>query len=55
MGKMDLSRVKLPPIYKRNGKNCYLDPIREKLIENLISYALIRDEYRAQVIREKKQ
>ncbi len=23
---------KLPPIYKRNGKECYLDPIRKKLI-----------------------
>lgn len=24
--------TKLPPIYKRNGKDCYLDPIRKKLI-----------------------
>ena len=23
---------KLPKVYKRNGKECYLDPIREKLI-----------------------
>lgn len=23
---------KLPPIYKRNGRECYLDPIRKKLI-----------------------
>ncbi|MBR4063462.1 MAG: type I restriction enzyme HsdR N-terminal domain-containing protein [Clostridia bacterium] len=27
-----ISRMKLPPIYKRNGKECYLDPIRKKLI-----------------------
>lgn len=24
--------LKLPPIYKKNGKDCYLDPIRKKLI-----------------------
>lgn len=24
--------MELPPIYKRNGKECYLDPIRKKLI-----------------------
>ena len=29
----DFSKEKLPPIYKRNGKDCYLDPIREKLIQ----------------------
>lgn len=29
---MDLSKSKLPPIYKRNGRECYLDPIRQKLI-----------------------
>ena len=23
---------KMPPIYKRNGRECYLDPIRKKLI-----------------------
>lgn len=27
-----ISKMKLPPIYKRNGKECYLDPIRQKLI-----------------------
>ncbi len=27
-----ISKMKLPPIYKRNGKACYLDPIRKKLI-----------------------
>jgi len=29
---MDLTNAKLPPIYKRNGKDCYLDPIRKRLI-----------------------
>ena len=29
---MDLSKAILPPIYKRNGKDCYLDPIRKRLI-----------------------
>ena len=31
---MDFSidELKLPPIYKRQGKDCYLDPIRKKLI-----------------------
>lgn len=27
-----MKEIKLPPIYKRNGKECYLDPIRKKLI-----------------------
>jgi len=27
-----IAKMKLPPIYKRNGKECYLDPIRKKLI-----------------------
>lgn len=26
------NELNLPPIYKRNGRNCYLDPIRQKLI-----------------------
>lgn len=30
--KIDLESFKLPPVYMRNGKPCYLDPIREKLI-----------------------
>lgn len=30
--KINIENQKLPPIYKRNGKDCYLDPIREKLI-----------------------
>lgn len=29
---IDFSKQKLPPIYKRQGRECYLDPIREKLI-----------------------
>ena len=29
---MDNKTLKLPPIYKRNRKDCYLDPIRKKLI-----------------------
>jgi len=28
---IDLSNTALPPIYKRNNRNCYLDPIRKKL------------------------
>jgi len=29
---LDISYYKLPPIYSRHGKECYLDPIRNKLI-----------------------
>jgi len=29
---MDFTNAKLPPIYKRNGRDCYLDPIRKRLI-----------------------
>ena len=29
---MNLENVSLPSIYKRNGKDCYLDPIRQRLI-----------------------
>ncbi len=29
---MDFESQKLPTIYKRNGRECYLDPIRQKLI-----------------------
>ena len=28
----DISKQRLPVIYKRGGKDCYLDPIRKKLI-----------------------
>ena len=46
---IDFSKQKLPPIYKRRGRECYLDPIREKLIyitpeetvrQQVISYLL---------------
>ena len=30
--RIDLSAMKLPQIYVRNKKDCYLDPIRKKLI-----------------------
>lgn len=29
---LDISKQRLPKIYKRNGKDCYFDPIRKKLI-----------------------
>lgn len=29
---MNLNKAKLPKIYKRNGRDCYLDPIRKRLI-----------------------
>ena len=29
---IDLQKYKLPPIYKRNNRDCFLDPIRHKLI-----------------------
>ena len=29
---MDLSKAALPKIYNRNGRQCYLDPIRKRLI-----------------------
>lgn len=28
----DISRQKLPPIYKKGNRDCYLDPVRKKLI-----------------------
>lgn len=46
---IDFSKMKLPPIYKRNGRECYLDPVRQKLIyitpeetvrQRIISYLL---------------
>lgn len=46
---MDISKATLPPIYKRNGRECYLDPIRKRLIyitpeetvrQKVISYLL---------------
>lgn len=29
---IDLRQVKIPPIFVRDGRDCYLDPVREKLI-----------------------
>jgi len=29
---IDLSKAELPQIYKRNGRECYLGPIRKKLV-----------------------
>lgn len=29
---VDICKYELPPIYWRNGKQCYLDPVRQKLI-----------------------
>lgn len=29
---MNIEKSKLPEIYKRNGRDCYLDPIRKRLI-----------------------
>ncbi len=29
---MDIKKAKLPPIYNKNGRECYLDPIRKRLI-----------------------
>ena len=46
---IDFSKEKLPPVYKRKGKECYLDPVRERLImitpeetvrQEVISYVL---------------
>lgn len=31
-GVIDFSKQKLPKIYERNGRDCYFDPIRQKLI-----------------------
>ena len=32
MSGIDLSKTEFPPIYRRNGRECYLDPVRKKLI-----------------------
>ena len=46
---IEFEKQKLPKIYERQGKDCYLDPIREKLIfitpeetvrQQVISYLL---------------
>ena len=57
---MDISKAKLPPIYKRNGKECYLDPIRKRLIyitpeetvrQKVISYLIHTLEVPAEMLR----
>ncbi|MBR1732016.1 MAG: type I restriction enzyme HsdR N-terminal domain-containing protein, partial [Ruminococcus sp.] len=30
---MNIQKALIPKIYKRNGKECFLDPIRKKLIQ----------------------
>ena len=32
LNRIDLSAASLPPVYTRDGKDCYLDPVRQKLI-----------------------
>ena len=29
---IDLKKAKIPPVFVRDGRDCYLDPVREKLI-----------------------
>lgn len=28
----DFTKEALPPVYRRNNRDCYLDPVRQKLI-----------------------
>lgn len=42
---MDFKKYKLPAIYKRNNRECYLDPVRKKLI-----YVTPEETVRQQVI-----
>ncbi len=57
---IDLKDQKLPPIYVRQGRECYLDPIRKKLIfitpeekvrQQIISYLLEKLEVPPEMIR----
>ena len=57
---MNIEKSKLPPTYKRNGKKCYLDPIRKRLIyvtpeetvrQKVISYLLKELEVPAEMIK----
>ena len=57
---IDLSGQKLPEIFTRNGKRCYLDPIRERLTyvtpeetvrQRMISYIMDRLDVPANMIR----
>lgn len=56
---MDITNAKLPPKYKRNGKDCYRDPIRKRLLyvtpeetirQQVISYLLDTLEVPAKMI-----
>ena len=56
---LDISKQRLPKIYKRNGKECYFDPIRQKLIyitpeetvrQQVISYLIDELEVPAEMI-----
>ena len=56
----NFNKAKLPPIYKRDGRDCYLDPIRQKLIfitpeetvrQRVISYLMDTLHVPANVIR----
>lgn len=57
---IDFSKQKLPPIYKRDGRDCYLDPVRERLIfitpeetvrQQVISYLLYELDVPKRMIR----
>lgn len=50
---IDLSKQPLPKIYKRNGKECYLDPIRKKLIF-ITPEETVRQKVLAYIINELK-
>ncbi len=43
---MDFTKEKLPPVFRRNNRECYLDPIRQKLI-----YITPEETVRQQVIQ----
>ena len=60
----DLSKAQLPPIYKRDGRDCYLDPIRQKLIfitpeetvrQRVISYLMDTLHVPANMVRVEEQ
>lgn len=48
---IDLSSQPLPKIYKRNGKDCYLDPIRKKLI-NITPEETVRQQVLSYLIND---
>lgn len=43
---MDFTKEKLPPVFRRNNRDCYLDPVRQKLI-----YITPEETVRQQVIQ----